>query len=71
MKNLSGFLIAALLAFASPAFAQIHVENPWSRATPPGAKIGAGYDDMMPPSPLEEREIQGIIAYMQSLKEGT
>lgn len=43
MKNLPGFLIAALLAFASPAFAQIHVENPWSRATPPGAKIGAGY----------------------------
>ncbi|HQR30188.1 MAG TPA: cytochrome c oxidase subunit II [Anaeromyxobacteraceae bacterium] len=37
----------------------------------PGAKIVAGYDDMMPPSPLEEREIQGIIAYMQSLKEGT
>lgn len=37
----------------------------------PGAKIVAGYDDMMPPSPLEEREIQGIIAYMQSIKEGT
>lgn len=37
----------------------------------PGAKIVAGYEDMMPPSPLEEREIQGIIAYMQSLKEGT
>lgn len=37
----------------------------------PGAKIVEGYEDMMPPSPLEEREIQGIIAYMQSLKEGT
>jgi cytochrome c oxidase subunit 2 len=37
----------------------------------PGAKIVAGYEDMMPPTPLEEREIQGIIAYMQSLKEGT
>jgi cytochrome c oxidase subunit 2 len=37
----------------------------------PGAKIVVGYEDMMPPSPLEEREIQGIIAYMQSLKEGT
>jgi cytochrome c oxidase subunit 2 len=36
----------------------------------PGAKIVAGYEDMMPPTPLEEREIQGIIAYMQSLKEG-
>ncbi len=37
----------------------------------PGAKVVAGYDDMMPPTPLEEREIQGIIAYVQSLKEGT
>lgn len=37
----------------------------------PGARIVEGYEDMMPPSPLEEREIQGIIAYMQSLKEGT
>lgn len=35
---------ALLLAFAaSPAFAQIHVDNAWSRATPPGAKIGVGY----------------------------
>jgi copper(I)-binding protein len=32
----------ALLA-SSPAWAQITVENAWSRATPPGAEIGAGY----------------------------
>jgi copper(I)-binding protein len=32
-----------LLAVASPALAQIHIENAWSRATPPGAKIGVGY----------------------------
>jgi cytochrome c oxidase subunit II len=35
----------------------------------PGAKLTAGYDDVMPPIPLEEREIQGVIAYLQSLKE--
>jgi copper(I)-binding protein len=34
-------LLAALVA--APAFAQVKVENPWARATPPGAKIGAGY----------------------------
>ena len=34
------------LAFllASPAaFADVQIENPWTRATPPGAKIAAGY----------------------------
>ncbi|MEI7704606.1 MAG: cytochrome c oxidase subunit II [Deltaproteobacteria bacterium] len=36
----------------------------------PGAKIVAGFDDMMPPVPLDDREIQGIVAYIQSLKEG-
>ena len=34
-------LLAALVA--APAFAQIKVENPWARATAPGAKVGAGY----------------------------
>ncbi|HEY5896033.1 MAG TPA: copper chaperone PCu(A)C, partial [Burkholderiales bacterium] len=28
---------------AAPALAQVTVENAWARATPPGAKIGAGY----------------------------
>jgi cytochrome c oxidase subunit 2 len=36
----------------------------------PGAKISAGYEDMMPPIPLDDREIQGIVAYIQSLKDG-
>ena len=36
----------------------------------PGAKIRAGFDDMMPPVPLDDREIQGIVAYIQSLKDG-
>ena len=36
----------ALLSFffvSTAAFAQVEVQNPWSRATPPGAKIAAGY----------------------------
>jgi len=36
----------------------------------PGAKIVAGYDDVMPPIPLEEREMLAIIAYLQSLEDG-
>ncbi len=37
-----GFLILVLLA-ALPAWAQVSAEQPWSRATPPGAKIGVGF----------------------------
>ena len=35
-----------LIAFAMvalPAWAQVSVDKPWSRATPPGAKVGAGF----------------------------
>ena len=34
------FLLALL---ATPALAQIEIENAWARATPPGATIAAGY----------------------------
>ena len=43
MKKLVWLCLAPLLAAASPVLAQMHVENAWSRATPPGAKIGVGY----------------------------
>jgi copper(I)-binding protein len=33
----------ALCFFATSVFAQVRVEDAWSRATPPGAKVGAGY----------------------------
>ena len=36
-------LLCLLLFAAAPAWAQVKVENAWARATPPGAKIGAGY----------------------------
>jgi periplasmic copper chaperone A len=32
-----------LACLSLPALAQVEVENPWSRATAPGAKIAAGY----------------------------
>jgi cytochrome c oxidase subunit 2 len=35
----------------------------------PGKKILDGYDDLMPPTPLEERDLLALIAYLQSLKE--
>ncbi|HXM82122.1 MAG TPA: copper chaperone PCu(A)C [Burkholderiales bacterium] len=35
------FLLLALIA--TPALGQIEIENAWARATPPGAKMAAGY----------------------------
>jgi copper(I)-binding protein len=32
-----------LSLIASPSFAQVSVENAWTRATPPGTKLAAGY----------------------------
>jgi hypothetical protein len=40
MKWLSFFLFTAI---SFSAQAQVQVENAWSRATPPGAKVAAGY----------------------------
>ena len=33
----------------------------------PGAKVVAGFPNVMPPVPLEERELQGIVAFLQTL----
>ncbi len=40
MKTIACFL---LLAVAAPALAQVEIEQAWSRATPPGATLAAGY----------------------------
>ena len=37
------FLFFIMFFFSTAAFAQVEIENPWSRATPPGAKVAAGY----------------------------
>jgi len=36
-------LSVLLFAIALPAAAQVSVENPWARATPPGAQVAGGY----------------------------
>ncbi len=35
----------------------------------PGAKVVAGFENLMPPIPLEEREIQGVVTYLKTLEE--
>ena len=35
--------LTPLLFLAAPAWAQVSAEHPWTRATPPGAKVGAGF----------------------------
>jgi len=35
--------LIALMFIALPAWAQVSVEQTWTRATPPGAKVGAGF----------------------------
>ncbi|MBM3366878.1 MAG: copper chaperone PCu(A)C [Betaproteobacteria bacterium] len=36
-------IAAWLLMTAAPAFAQVAIDKPWTRATAPGAKVAAGY----------------------------
>ena len=49
MSALLRSLVAAVLLIATPALAHdvkkgsLHIDHPWSRATPKGASIGAGY----------------------------
>jgi len=37
------YLMVLLSLVSTSVFSQIEVENTWSRATPPGAKVAAGY----------------------------
>ncbi len=37
------YLVLALMLAATPAWSQVDIEKAWARATPPGAKAGAGY----------------------------
>jgi copper(I)-binding protein len=52
-------LLALLLPTSLPALAQIEIENPWSRATAPGAKIAAGYMTIRNKSAAPDRLIGG------------
>ena len=47
-----------LLALAAgPVWAQLSVEQPWSRATPPGAKIGVGFMQLRNSGTATERVV--------------
>jgi copper(I)-binding protein len=52
-------LLALLFSISLPAFAQIEIENPWSRATAPGAKIAAGYMTIRNKSAAADRLLGG------------
>jgi copper(I)-binding protein len=48
--------VVMLLALAAlPAWAQVSVERPWSRATPPGARIGVGFMELKNAGTAPER----------------
>lgn len=50
--------LALLLLFAAaPAFSQVAIDKPWTRATPPGAKIAAGYMVMRNKAASDDRLI--------------
>jgi len=40
-------LVVALALVASPALAQVSIDQPWMRATPPGAKVAGGFMTMI------------------------
>jgi len=37
------YLVALLSLVSTSVFSQIEIQEPWSRATPPGVKVAAGY----------------------------
>lgn len=48
-------LIGMLLVVSFPVFGQMEIEKPWVRATPPGAKIAAGYMTIRNKSGTQDR----------------
>src|SRR5690606_23131064 len=49
----------ALLLASAGASAQIEVENPWIRATPPGARMAAGYAVLRNAGTTPDRLVSG------------
>ena len=43
MKYIALALVLLAPLLAAPAWAQVEIHEPWIRATPPGAKLAAGY----------------------------
>jgi len=53
------YIALALALIAVPAWSQVRVEQPWIRATPPGAKVAAGYMIIRNQSAQPERLVGG------------
>lgn len=51
------YFVAVLALAALPAWAQVTVERPWSRATPPGSKIGVGFMQLKNAGAAPERVV--------------
>lgn len=51
------YFIATLALAALPAWGQMTVEQPWSRATPPGSKIGVGFMQLKNAGAAPERVV--------------
>jgi hypothetical protein len=49
----------ALMLFAGSAWSQVEIAEPWIRATPPGAKVAAGYMTIRNKSAQPERLLGG------------
>jgi hypothetical protein len=52
------FWLTLALCFVPPAWAQVSVDRPWSRATPPGAKIGVGFMQLRNAGSAAERIVR-------------
>lgn len=68
MKTVVWLLALPILVAASSVFAQIRVENAWSRATPPGVMIGVGYMTIHNGSPMADRLVGGESAAAQKVE---
>jgi hypothetical protein len=51
------YWLMLLALAASPVCAQVSVEQPWSRATPPGSKIGVGFMQLKNAGAAAERVV--------------
>jgi copper(I)-binding protein len=70
------FAVCFLALVALPAFSGVKIENAWTRATPPGAKIAAGYMTLRNDSGTPDRLVgarspaAGIVSPHVTIEEG-
>lgn len=63
VRPLSRILVSAVLVLAAPAWSgdadpgSLRIEQPWSRATPPGAPVGVGYLEIVNEGDEDDRLI--------------